>query len=192
MEKEFNSAEQIKFISEMIGQAKQNFARGSSFHFLLWGWVVSAANFGHYILEVFELYEAPFIVWLITIPAALISMWYGFRKSANARYVSHLDKIYASIWICILVMIIICLIFMGKINFNHNPIILLFTGLGAFISGVLMKYKPIIIGAIALWVGACIGLLSSTTDQQLISGIAVVFGYLVPGYMLKNAEKRNV
>lgn len=176
----------------MIGQAKRNFAHGSSFHFLLWGWVISIANFGHYLLDVFDLYEAPFIVWLITIPAAIASMWYGFRKSKTSRATSHLDKVYSSLWIGIFAMIVICLIFMGKINYNHNPIILLFTGLGAFTTGVLMKNRPVIIGSIALWIGACIGLLSSITDQQLIAGIAVLLGYLIPGYMLKRSERNHV
>lgn len=192
MEKELSNEERLKLISDMIRQAKKNFAHGNSFYFLLWGWVVSIANFGHYILDVFDLYEAPFIVWLITIPAAFASMWYGFGKSKTARAASHFDKVYASLWMSILVMIITCLIFMGKINFNHNPIILLFTGLGAFISGVLMKYKPVVIGSIVLWIGACMGLLSPVSDQQLIAGIVVVLGYLIPGYMLKKVESKNV
>ena len=192
MEKELSSKEQIKFISEMIYQAKRNFAGERSFYFLLWGWVVSVANFVHYILDIFRLYEAPYLVWLIAIPAAIASIWYGFKKSTTTQVTSHLDKVYASIWIGIIVMIIICLIFMSRINYNHNPIILLFAGLGTFVSGILIKYKPIIIGAIVLWAGACSGLLFSVSNQQLISGIAVFLGYLIPGYMLKKAEKNSV
>ena len=37
MEKELSSKEQVKFISEMICQAKGNFAGESSFYFLLGG-----------------------------------------------------------------------------------------------------------------------------------------------------------
>ncbi|MEM6735611.1 MAG: hypothetical protein AAGC64_03970 [Bacteroidota bacterium] len=192
MEKELTNEERLKLISDMISQAKRNFARGSSFHFLLWGWVISIANFGHYILDKLVHYDAPFIVWLITLPAVFASMWYAFRGANNAGISSHLDKIYASIWISILAMIIICLVFMAKLNFNHNPIILLFSGLGTFVSGVLMKYKPIVYGGVVLWIGACIGLLSPISDQQLIAGIVVIMGYLIPGYMLKGVEKSNV
>lgn len=192
MEKELTNEERLVFISEMIGQAKSNFAHRTSFHFLLWGWVTSIANFSHYLLDRFDLYDMPFIVWLITIPAAFISLWYGFRKADKSQVVSHLDKVYSSMWISITVLIIICLIFMGRIGFNHNPFILLFTGLGTFVSGVLMKYKPVMIGGIILWVGACMGLLVSIQDQQLIAGIVVIFGYLIPGYMLKKEESKRV
>ena len=154
--------------------------------------MVSVANFVHYIPDVYRLYEAPYLVWLIAIPAAIASIWYGFKKSTTTQVTSHLDKVYTSIWIGIIVMIIICLIFMSRINYNHNPIILLFAGLGTFVSGILMKYKPIIIGAIVLWTGACSGLLCSVSDQQLISGVAVFLGYLIPGYMLKKVEKNSV
>lgn len=192
MENELSNEERLKFISEMIVQAKKNFAGGGSFHFLLWGWVISLANFGHYILEVFELYEIPYIVWLITIPAAVVSTWYGVSKSKSSHVTSHLDKVYSSIWISISVLVVICLIFMARINFNHNPFILLFTGLGTFMSGILMRYKPIMYGGVILWVGAVMGLLSPVRDQQLIAGIVVILGHLVPGYLLKKKERAHV
>ncbi|MEM9896721.1 MAG: hypothetical protein AAF789_10160 [Bacteroidota bacterium] len=186
----FSKEQQLDLILDMINQAKQNFAQGSSFNFLLWGWVISIANLGHYVLDKFDLYEAPYIVWLITIPAAVISIWDGYTSKRKVQTTSLIDTVYASIWITILVMVVICLIFMAKLNFNHNPIILLFSGLGTFISGILMKYRPVKIGGIILWVGACMGLMTNVTNQQLIAAIAVIFGYLVPGYMLKGTEKK--
>ena len=192
MENELSNEERLKFISDMISQAKRNFAHRSSFHFLLWGWVISLANFGHYILDVFDLYEAPYIVWLITIPAAFASFWYGFRRSKTKTTSSHFDQINSSMWISISVLVVICLIFMARLNYNHNPIILLFTGLGTFISGISMRYKPIMYGGVILWIGACMGLLSSISDQQLIAGIVVILGHLIPGYMLKKVESTNV
>ena len=187
--KELTSEESLKLITDMISQAKRNFVKGgSSFHFLLWGWVIALANFAHYVLDVFELYEFPHVVWIITLPAAITSFLYGFFKSKNAMVKSHIDNIYSSLWISILVMIAICLVFMGKMDFNHNPIILLFSGLGTFISGILLRFKPIMYGAIVLWVGAVMGLLSSISDQQLISGVAVSIGYIIPGYLLRRAE----
>ena len=192
METELSNEERLKFISDMIVQAKKNFAGGGSFHFLLWGWVISLANLGHYVLDVFELYEMPYIVWLVTIPAAVLSTWYGITKSKKAQVTSHLDKVYSSLWISISVMVVICLLFMVKINFNHNPFILLFTGLGTFISGILMRYRPIMFGGVILWTGAVMGLFSPVTDQQLIAGIVVILGHLVPGYLLKKAEKAHV
>lgn len=188
-EQELSREESLQLITSMIQQAKRNAARGGvSFQFLLWGWVIALANFGHYFLDVFDLYYAPFHIWLITIPAAVLSFTYGFRKSKHATVRSHLDNIYFYLWMAIGSIIIIILVFMAKFNFNHNPIILLFTGLGTFVSGILIRFRPIIIGAIFLWLGACIGLLSTITDQQLIAGIAVVIGYLVPGYLLKKTE----
>ncbi|MEM6641464.1 MAG: hypothetical protein AAF616_00680 [Bacteroidota bacterium] len=192
MEENLTNEERLILISDMISQAKKNFASGGSFHFLLWGWVISLANFGHYFLEKFDLFDAPFIVWLITFPASVVSIWYGFAKSKNAPVRSHLDTVYSSIWISVFAMVIICLVFMAKLGFNHNPIILLFAGLGTFISGILMKYRPIKIGGIILWVGACMGLFSSVTDQQLIAGISVILGQLIPGYMLKKVESKDV
>ena len=75
-EKELSKEESLQLITEMIGQAKRNFAKGGSFYFLLWGFVVMTANLGHYILTAIE-FEHPYYVWSLTIPAAIISMVYG-------------------------------------------------------------------------------------------------------------------
>lgn len=192
MEKELDSKERLEFISDMIRYAKMNYHTKGSFYFLLWGWVVSLANIGHYVLDVYQLYDRPYVVWLIAIPAAVASFWYGYKSASEATTFSHLDRIYSSLWICISAMIVLCLLFMSKVNYNHNAMILLFAGLGTFINGILMRFRPLIFGAVILWVGSCMGFLSSVSDQQLIAGLAVMVGYIVPGYLLKKAEKDHV
>ncbi len=187
--KELTKDESLALITNMIGQAKRNVAKGGSFHFLLWGWVVMVANIGHYLIDTYDWYEHPYIVWILTIPAAIISIVYGARKSSKAEVKSHLDRLYGMIWLAVFIGVMITIFFMGEVNYNINAIILTFAGIGTFISGVALRFNPLIIGAIALWVASIIAYSLNPLDQYLVAAVGMLAGYLVPGYLLRRAEK---
>lgn len=62
-----SARESLDIITVMIQEAKGNVQR-VNFYFLLWGWVVTIAHLGMYILMQLE-YERPYVAWIITIPA---------------------------------------------------------------------------------------------------------------------------
>lgn len=186
---ELSKEESLALITSMINKAKRNFAKGSSFHFLLWGWVVMLANLGHYLIAKYDWYEAPQIVWIATIPAGIISISYGFIRGKRATVKSHIDSLYGLIWLGVFVSVIIILFFVGDINQNLNAIILTFAGLGVFLSGCALRFAPSILGAVALWICAIIAFNLSPVDQYLVGAIGILAGYLVPGYLLKKVEK---
>ena len=115
-EKELSKDESLELITEMINQAKRNLAKGGSFHFLLWGWVVMLANLGHYILAKYNLFDAPQMVWLITIPASIVSIVYSARKEKNAGVKSHIDRLNGIIWLGIFIGVLVILFFLGNVN----------------------------------------------------------------------------
>jgi hypothetical protein len=70
-----SAQESLDIITTMISEAKGK-AQQNGFHFLLWGWVVAMANLGMYILTQLD-YPRPYIVWAITIPAWITSLYDG-------------------------------------------------------------------------------------------------------------------
>lgn len=188
-EKQLNQKESLDLISEMISQAKSNFSRGGSFHFLLWGWVVMVANFGHYLLETYFTFEKPYMIWIITIPAAIISAAYGSRHRRKAQVVGHLDRMYGLVWLAVGVGVLIVLLNMVALSFYHNAVILLFAGMGTYISGQMLRFKPLILGSVALGIAGFLAFRFSVIDQYLIGGFGILLGYLIPGYLLKSKEK---
>ena len=189
LEKELTKQESLNLITEMINQAKSNYSKGGSFFFLLWGWTIMLANFGHYYLARFTDFDQPYLVWTLTLPAAVISIIYSVRLGKKALVVTHLDRMYGQVWVAMGVGIIVSLLFMHRMGFNHNPVILLFAGAGTFISGRMLRFTPLVLGGIALWMAAVIGFSLPVVDQYLVGGIGILAGYLIPGYLLKNKEK---
>ena len=63
--------------------------------------------------------------------------------------------------------------------------ILIITDKAVFISGQILKYKPLIWGGMLFWVAAVFGHLLNDESILLITGVSVISEYLIPGYLLK-------
>jgi hypothetical protein len=70
-----------------------------------------------------------------------------------------------------------------------NAEILLPVGMATFLSGIIIRFTPLLFGGITFWVAVTLCFLASPVDQYLIGGVAMIFGYLVPGYMLKKLNQ---
>ena len=190
-ESQLSHAESLQLITEMIAKAKRNIAKRGSFYFLLWGWVVMIGNLGHYVIAKYDLFPAPYVIWILTIPAAIISVWYSIKQKNLATSTSQIDKVYGHLWMAVFVAIVTLLVFMSELGFKHNAVILLFAGVGTFVSGRVLRFDPLVFGGIALWIGSVIAFKVSILDSYLVGGIGIILGYLIPGYMLRNAEGKN-
>ena len=184
---ELTNEESLEIITGMIGEAKRSIAKGGSFQFLLWGFTMAVANFGHYALEKMD-YHMPYIVWLVTLPVIGISIAHGIRSKRKSGASGHLDRIYGRIWLILGISMFCTIAFMYKLNFNHGAVILLLAGCGTYISGSLLRFRPLVYGGWFLLVAACFAFTQSRIDQTLISGVAIIFGYVVPGILLKKQE----
>jgi hypothetical protein len=183
-EESLSARQSIEIITRMISQAKDK-AQQNSFYFLFWGWIVVLANVGMFILTMLE-YSMPYIVWAITIPAWIFTMYRAFTQGKHSGGTSsHFDRISGSIWISFGIVVFTLVAFGRTINFQINPIILLISAIPTFSSGVILKFKPFMVGGILFWLSSIISFLVPMEFQPLIGAVALAGGYLVPGYMLK-------
>jgi hypothetical protein len=183
-----NPQQSLELITNMIRQTQGN-ARGSSFYFLLWGWVITLCNFGMYFMLRFTQFEYPYLVWTLAIPAWIITMFYGNKQDESRGSTTHLDKITMWLWIGLGITIMPSWIFGAQINWLVNAAILMPVGLATFVSGIIIRFKPLLFGGITFWIAGTLCYIVSPVDQYLVGGIAMIFGYLVPGYMLKKLNK---
>jgi hypothetical protein len=185
------SAQQsLDIITNMIAQAKGNVKR-NNFYFLLWGWVIALANLGVYALSVLE-YAYPYIVWIVTIPTWIYTMYKGFQMGKSSGRTTHLDKVNISLWISFGIVVFTIVAFGYNINYQINTLILLIIAIPTFVSGTILKFRPLMFGAAAFWIFGIIGFLVPREIQPLIGAVAIICGYLVPGYLLKGKKSANV
>ena len=70
-----------------------------------------------------------------------------------------------------------------------NPVIIVMTAMPTFITGVILKFKPLMFGGVVFWVAGAVMFFVAKDDQLLLGALVIVLGYLVPGYMLRKSEK---
>ncbi len=184
-EKSLTNQESLEIITKMIQTAKGN-VKGNSFYFLLWGWVGALGNLGQYIIAEITDYPHPYMIWLIAIPAWIISFAYGYKKSKTAAVKTYGDYLVMWVWISFLFSIII-VIFSGPFMELIPTVILIMAGMCLFITGCIIKFKPLIYGASTFWIFSALILMLGSNYAPLLSAIAVFCGYLIPGYMLKRS-----
>jgi len=186
-EKQLSGTESMEIITRMINTAKGS-VRDQSFYFLLWGWIVILGNLGHYYLAKFTDYEHPYIVWSVAILGFFVSMIHGFRSRKERRVITHVEHILNNVWYGFLVVLVVILVFMSKVNFNINPLLMLIMALATYVTGIGIKFRPMVLGGLSFLAFAVVAFLVDPLTQSLVMGFAVILGYLIPGYMLRKKE----
>jgi hypothetical protein len=180
----------FEIITKMIETAKGNMQR-SSFYFLFWGWLVLFCSLGQYFLLNFTDYKYPYIVWLLVIPGMIVSFVYSFVKERKVKVRTHYDTIYVTLWMTFLLSYVIILLLMSKINYVIAPLILLLAGNATFLSGLILKFKPLMFGGIIFWIVTVLSIYLDHKISDLLVAVSVLLGYIIPGYMLRSSQKKN-
>lgn len=176
----------LAIITEMISLTKGN-VRNNSVYFLLWGCVIALANLGMFALLLAH-YSRPYVVWSIAIPAWLVTIYVAYRQGRKQRMATHLDRIHLWMWLCFGV-VIFTLVGFGKfLNYQLNPVILLISALPTLLSGVMIKFKPLMVGGIFFWVCGLLSFMVGSPWQFLVGAVAVTVGYIIPGILLRKKE----
>ncbi len=184
---DFSAEQSLALISGMIRQAQGKLSYNTKY-FILWGWTITIANLGMYGLMKFTTYPYPYLIWLITIPAVVVSIIFGVKEGSEKTSPTHLERITMWLWISLFFLILPIIVFGWKINFQINPVILLLTALPTFITGIILRFKPLLVGAFCFWIFSILCFIVDAQTQPLIGALAVITGYLIPGYMLRKLK----
>lgn len=187
---EMNTQDQLKLIEEMISQSKNKISEGSIFY-LIWGWlVIIAAAFNYYMLTI-EHSNYHWIAWPILMTlGGIISGVVGIRKERSSQVKTYVDRALSYLWIGFTISLFMILVSMVKYGAQTvYPIIILLYGLGTFVSGGILKFKPLIWGGILCWILGAIAVYADFSQQLLLLMGAVLFSYILPGYLLSKSDK---
>jgi hypothetical protein len=188
MEKPLNEHESLAIISSMIAGTRRKMSEGSSY-FLVWGWATFLAA-----LTEFGLlrggFEHHYIVWAVFMPAAGILTGVLSRRDAQLGVKTHLDRAMNALWLGFVVTLLLILGTAVKIGWeNVYPIVILMYGLGTFVSGGLLRFRPLMFGGALSWALGMAALFVGFDIQLLLVAASVAVSYLIPGYLLKTSKQ---
>jgi hypothetical protein len=188
MERELTPSESLKLIETMIAQAKQSFHR-NSFYFMLWGVLLIAAMAVNYLMAANGDPRGNYAWAVVGIIGGIASWAYGAREAKRKQASSFMDRVMLCLWMGFLATLLITIF--GSAGSGHGMLvgaIIVLTGLPTFVTGQLLRFRPLIFGGILFWVLGAVSFFTDMKATALLYIAAMVFGYLIPGYLLKRQE----
>ena len=88
------------------------------------------------------------------------------------------------LWSAIAVAIFAVIFIAVKNQVSPIPFILAVVGIGTFVSGSIISFKPLVVGGVIFWIAAIVACFCAPATQLLINGIATFIGYIIPGVIL--------
>ncbi|NNC82032.1 MAG: hypothetical protein HKN79_00505 [Flavobacteriales bacterium] len=180
--------ESLELISKVIQDNKDNLKQ-NSFYFLLWGFLVGIACLLHYFLVVSEISFPPYIAWpVLMVAGGIISGVKGYSDSKRVGYETYTGMFTKNLWIGLGISLFIVLFLSSQMGVQPVGLILMISGAGTLITGLNIKFNPLILGGIVLFIGAIATVFVPGVEVLLLCAGALLLGYIIPGLMLRNAK----
>jgi hypothetical protein len=185
-ENELQPSESLKLIADVIGKTRENIQE-HGYLFLLWGWLIAAASILFFLLHEytsFKFYFLPFPVLVISGIIVTISS-YSKRSLSVETYAGYYLKM---LWLALgISFVVVVFINVAKGNAPFTYTILL-AGIGTMVSGLVLRFRPLIVGGCCLLAACVASVFVGKAYAPLLQAVAVIAGYLIPGYLLKNSK----
>jgi len=193
---DFSPQQSLALIESMINRAKDKFA-DDGFMYLIWGWLVFFCSLFQFVLLHVYNYPKHYYVWLATIPVFIFQAFYVSKKSKRKTVSTYTDYIIGFVWITFAIVIVLLGFVVGLLTtgeyYTHIVHILLAVyGMPVFLTGVIVKFRPLIFGGIACWILCIISTFISNYDYQFLCiPLAMLLAWIIPGYMLRAKFKQQ-
>src|SRR5205085_11536048 len=130
-----------------------------------------------------------------TIPVFIYQYFYIMKKNRAERVVTYNHSIIGYIWLTFAIVILLLGFVIGFLTtreyYTHIIHILLAVyGIPIFLTGVIIRFRPLINGGIACWVLCIISTFIKNYDYQFLCiPAAMMIAWIIPGYLLRSKYK---
>ncbi|MBL0741445.1 hypothetical protein [Chryseolinea lacunae] len=179
----------LALIRDVINKTTDNINH-HSFVFMLWGWLIAGASLLRYAVEVVSGADHFFY----PLPAAgvigVVTTLFYYKRMQRTVPETYLNYFIKKLWLVLgigFVCVVLVSVFQNIPPFTYTLIV---AGIGTLATGLVMRFRPVQVGGAIFLLASVVCALVPDVDKALVHGIAIVAGYLVPGYLLKHAKPR--
>jgi hypothetical protein len=186
----FSPEQSLQLIRNMINKTRQEMS-DNSIYFLVWGWITFIACTGQFILKHVVKYEGHYHVWWLIIIGIVFSIWYGSKEGKSAKVKTYISDSMKYLWTGMGISFFVLSMILTKIGWGSSvfPFFIMMYGLGTFVSGNILQFRPLIIGGIIAWILAIAAVYVEYDYQMLFGAAAILFSYIAPAYLLRSRNK---
>lgn len=193
MEQPFNEQSSLQLIESMINKARNKFNESGTLY-LVWGIAVFFCSTAQFIAGYIYHYQHTYYVWFLTWLVFIYQVIFLARKKKKEKVKTYADEILGYVWICFVACMIVLMFILQYSKAFHliYPVILVVYAIPTFLSGVILKVKPLLIGGICCWALALCSMFIPQQFHLLLVSVAVLLAWIIPGlYMRKKYLKEN-
>lgn len=184
-EEQLSNEKSLDLIRNMIDAAKQK-VTDNGVGWLLWGTMIFLASLSTYFFIVFQ-YPNIFLGWNIFGFATVLLLSFQFlrpKKKKVKTYVDDLLRLFDLGFIICMFTIILSINISVRANEGFGYFLMIYAFL-MLIQGGVLQFTPLKIGAAVNWAGAiAIFINKDLKYDMLITAVAVLIGYIIPGIIL--------
>ena len=192
-EENFSPQDSLQLIQSMIAKTRRDMG-DNSIHFLLWGWITFVCCTGQYILKTMLHYDKHYLVWVLVLPTAIFSAYLGNKDNKTREATTYIGDSMKYLWMGMGISFFVLSIILSRLGWGTNvfPFFILLYGLGTFISGKFLQFRPMVLGGVAAWLLAIISGYFNYDYQMLFGAGAILVSYIIPAYMLRSKNKSTI
>lgn len=191
-DRKLTEQESLELISRMINNTRERVEKHAGMPFLIWGYIVVAVS-----LSVWYLFTAThnpawhglwFCIPVIGLPIYLLHLK---TKEKQPKVKTYIDRVMTYIWG---VLGITAIIISAFAMFHRIPILfimLIIMGMGTTITGLIIRFKLIIISGILGILCSFICFFINGTEQILLFAVVFLLMMVVPGHILNYWAKKH-
>lgn len=189
-EEKFSPEQSLQLIQTMISKTKQDLS-DNSIYFLVWGWITFIGCTAQFVFKHILGYEWHYYVWSLVFVGVGFNIWYGMKKERKIRTRTYIGDSMKYLWIGMGLSYFVLSMILTKIGWDSDvfPFFILLYGLGTFVSGSILQFKPLIIGGVIAWALAIGSGFVEYDYQMLFGAAAILISYIIPAYMLRSKNK---
>ena len=210
-EKPMTEQESLALITSMINRAKDvNHSTGLTS--IMWGLVIITCSLVR-LAEIHYDFRMPFDIYLLTIVAVIPQIYFSIKEKKGRKVKTYDDGFMDSLWlgfgICIFLMIYTTNIMYSQwgpaadeyrkltgtafpfklYEFNSSFFLMLY-GLPTFVTGVSMKFKPMLWGGLLCWVSCLVTIYTPVKTDLILVALSSIFAWLVPGIIMEKDYRK--
>ena len=189
-QEKFSPEQSLHLIQSMISKTKQVMS-DNSIYFLVWGWLTFFACTGQFVLKNTFHYEKHYLVWLVVVIGIIFSIYQGRKDEKVNRAKTYIDDSIKYLWSGMATSFFVLGLILTKLGWGTPifPFFIMLYGLGTFVTGSIIRFRPLIIGGIIAWFLAIGSTFVSYDYQMLFGAAAILVSYIIPAYMLRTKNK---
>jgi len=182
-EKNITEQESLAIIQQMISKSKKQLTDRSKY-FMIWGFAVFICAIIQYFLLI-NLQTNTQRVWLSMPILAVLQLFMSIQDRKREKVTTHNTAAIGSLWLALGVGFFVLAFLSFRVSLPMFPLLILFYGIGTFITGRIIQFKPLIYGGAICFLLSILITYIDGPEQLLVLAFSVLVSYIIPGILLK-------